>query len=72
MRNPSSDPVGRCTSCGKLCFRTRKEARHHHKKAHPGEKFAVYECGPYWHYGHKPYLIQRGVTSRHDYAQEMQ
>jgi hypothetical protein len=61
-------PVATCRSCGKLCFRTRKEAKTYQRRYLRADHLNVYKCGDYFHLGHMPYLIARGVVSSRDYA----
>jgi len=56
--------VGSCPKCGKQCFTSRKAARAHWRKRLPQEQMSVYQCGQYFHYGHMPYSVQRGLTPR--------
>ena len=64
MPKSQGGPVGTCPSCGKLRFITRKNCRAWSRKAHPGEAMQVYECEGYYHYGHSPYIVMRGVIAR--------
>lgn len=53
----------RCPTCGKLTFPTRKRARRHGRKAHPGERVLNgYRCPVvtgWWHYGHVSWAGRR-------------
>lgn len=64
MKSSHAAPVGECPTCGKLRFLSRKAARANARKAHPDQKMQVYECGEYYHYGHSPYIVMRGVIGR--------
>ena len=64
MRSAQAAPVGECPLDGKLRFLSRKAARAWMRKTHPGESMTVYECETYFHYGHAPYVVTRGVISR--------
>lgn len=57
-------PVGDCSTCGKLCFVSRKIAKNAAKRHHPEERLSVYRCGRYWHYGHLDYPVARGIKQR--------
>ena len=62
--------VGTCHTCGKLCFLTRKDARMYLRKSFPGEKMSIYPCGDYYHFGHTPWGIKRGITDRRSWNRE--
>jgi hypothetical protein len=66
MKSSEAAPVGVCGVCGKLSFLSRKAARANMRKVHPGESMQVYTCGIYFHYGHSPYVVSRGVISRNN------
>lgn len=55
-----------CTTCGKVCYLSRKAAKKVLKKKFHGEKMIAYQCGEYWHLGHEPYGIHRGFQRRAD------
>lgn len=63
-----NEPVGECKKCGKMCFPTRKAARHYKKKRFPQASMTIYKCGEYFHFGHTPYGIKRGITDRRSYS----
>lgn len=67
MAGSIDSSCGTCVACGKQCFLTRKGARSMGKKLYPGTNFTVYQCGEYWHYGHKVYSVARGFQDRKDY-----
>ena len=53
--------VGTCIQCGKVNFRTRKEARAAKRAIHPGEKMDTYQCfNDVWHYGHTDMWLPAG------------
>jgi hypothetical protein len=54
----------RCETCGKVRFRNRKAARARAKKLYPGDHMSTYKCGEYWHIGHIPWAVRRGVRAR--------
>jgi hypothetical protein len=45
--------IGRCATCGKVCYPTRAEARTVRRKQYPGADMAVYPCGDYYHVGNR-------------------
>lgn len=56
--SPRTRYIGICTTCGKKAFPTRKSARVALRDTHPELKASemnVYQCGQFWHYGHRPY-----------------
>lgn len=59
-------PLGRCSYCRKLCFKSRKLAKRYMLSHHPEGGMTVYPCegSEYYHYGHTPYLVKRGVKQR--------
>lgn len=59
-QHPLAEP---CPECGKHRYLTRKAARAARKR-HKKETLSVYLCGDYWHYGHTPWQIRRGVQAR--------
>lgn len=56
--------VGLCGVCGKQCYTSRKAAKEAAHRAHPQEKLSVYRCDKFFHYGHKPYVVTRGLAER--------
>lgn len=62
------EPIGKCATCGKLSFLTRKAAKRWARRHRPGEHFNEYKCGDYWHYGHVFAATLRGERSRHEVA----
>lgn len=56
----------RCPDCGKRRFNSRKAARKAARTIKPGEQMGVYRCGDYWHFGHTPYVVARGVIDRRE------
>lgn len=64
-----SEPVGRCPVCGKSRFFTKLAARRFARRVLPGETLNVYECGGFWHLGHLPSTVRRGMTARSELSQ---
>ena len=60
--------VGRCSECGKQCFRSRKAAKRHVAKLFPGDRMSIYTCGEFFHFGHTPYSVKNSMVSRNDYT----
>lgn len=64
--------VGFCPEpCGKARFVARADAKKCLKEMFAGESMTVYRCGldaQYFHIGHTPYLVKRGVQSRGETA----
>jgi len=59
--------LGTCRSHGKKLFRTRKVARHHARRIHPGAQLSPYPCTVHeglWHLGNLPEVIVRGWKAR--------
>ncbi len=57
--------VGRCSTCGKVCYPSRKAAKIAGRRLNMGsEPLSAYRCGDYWHLGHLPYEVRRGVIAR--------
>lgn len=67
MKENITLPVGTCTSCGKFCWTTKKNAKNGARRNHPNERLSVYECNGYWHYGHLDYPVLRGFKARGDF-----
>lgn len=61
---PLAEP---CTLCGKLRFRTRKAAKRALRRLQTSDSMSAYPCGDYWHIGHTPWAVRRGVVSRHEW-----
>lgn len=59
----SMSRFARCSTCGKWCYPTRKAARRAARAFHPGHPMRAYQCGDWWHYGHKPAWLIRGEVS---------
>lgn len=63
-------PVGTCDACGKNCFYTRKAARKWSKSRFPADTPRPYRCTtgdtPWWHVGHLPPAIRKGIYTRAD------
>lgn len=71
MRVPEGvAPIGRCSSCGKMTFPNRREARRAARKMPAREgRLNAYPC-PHrdegWHLGHLPPAVARGDQARSD------
>jgi hypothetical protein len=61
---PYVSPVGTCEECGKLKFTSRKLTRKYMHKRFPNQKFSVYRCGAYFHFGHTPWRVREGKKAR--------
>lgn len=61
-------PIGTCSDCGKLCFASRKKARQYMNQRFPQAKMSVYRCGAYFHFGHTPWAVKRGVVGRDEWT----
>lgn len=58
--------VGTCRTCGKRCYLTKRAAKSFARWRFPGEHMSAYRCGEYWHVGHLPPGVRRGVVKRSD------
>jgi hypothetical protein len=56
--------VGRCSTCGKLRFTSRKTAKKFMYSHFGKDRMTIYRCGGYYHFGHTPYRIRRGFSER--------
>lgn len=60
--------AGRCPTCGKIRWLSRKDAKLAAKRTLSqqgrGKKLNAYACGDYWHIGHPPPELGRGTTTR--------
>lgn len=59
--------IGTCQAHGKMLFSSRKRARLHGRRAHPGDRMSAYECDQIpdlWHYGHLHEAVVRGWLDR--------
>lgn len=59
--------AGQCPTCGKVRYLTkaaakRAIARHEHRDG----RLNAYRCGEFWHIGHLPRAIARGLATRDD------
>ena len=63
-----NNSVGKCATCGKQCFITRKAAKAFMNRKFPNEKMTTYRCGDYFHFGHTPYGIKRGIQDRREWS----
>ncbi|MEV6633901.1 hypothetical protein AB0M54_24430 [Actinoplanes sp. NPDC051470] len=63
----------RCEGCGKVSFVSRKDARRGARRAVDGERPRAYRCptSPYWHLGHLPEDVRRGVIDREEYVEKL-
>ena len=57
-------PIGTCPDCGKLRFTSRKKTKQYMHNRFPKERMSVYRCGAYFHFGHTPWGVKRGVQDR--------
>ena len=46
---PFRTHIGACSTCGKVSYETRRDARRAGKTFHPAQRPSVYRCGPLWH-----------------------
>lgn len=58
------DHIGLCEVCGKQCYGSRKAAKGAAHRNHPEEKLSIYRCNGFFHYGHKSYVVTRGLAER--------
>ena len=59
--------VGLCPDCGKRCYPSKADAKAATRQLpHRKGRLSVYQCGPYWHYGHLPKTIRTGDAGRDD------
>lgn len=59
--------AGECTSCGKLRFLTKAAAKRAASQLpHRQGRLNAYRCGDFWHIGHLPRAIARGLATRDD------
>jgi hypothetical protein len=60
--------IGHCDAHGKRLYASRKAAKRHARRAHPGANLSAYECdathGSYWHLGNLPQAVVSGQVSR--------
>lgn len=72
MRKPTRDVTGfvpggtPCPTCGKKQWYTRADAKAVAKKGHQGDSVNVYRCGEFFHIGHLPAAVRRGLSTRSD------
>ena len=61
-----SSYLATCEIHGKRLFETRKGARRHARRAHPGAHLSAYPCREtgMWHFGHLPYPVVCGEAGR--------
>lgn len=67
MKQVSYTFVKRCESCGKMCFTSRKAAKKYVTTHFRSDPQTVYRCDgnpEYFHFGHTPQLVARGVKRR--------
>lgn len=57
---------GPCPTCGKLRWPSRAAAKKAARQmtGRVGGRLTAYRCGDYWHLGHPPSLLVRGVVGR--------
>ena len=63
-RQPIADHIGTCPDCGKYRYVSKQAAKKTAKKLFPDDRLSPYRCGDYWHFGHLPYAVQRGINPR--------
>lgn len=51
-------PVDGCT---KIMYESRSDARRAARKFYPGDHLTAYECNGFWHFGHPPPKVIRGL-----------
>jgi len=59
--------IATCTTCGKRCYTSKavaKRVARSLKGDRSGGHLSAYRCGTYWHLGHLPSLVVRGVIGR--------
>jgi hypothetical protein len=56
--------VGKCVTCGKLRFKSRKAAKKYVILRFPNDRMSVYRCGNYFHFGHTPRAVNKGAKAR--------
>jgi hypothetical protein len=62
---PNSTSIWTCENCGKLCFRTRRDAKK--AAATVDRKCRVYRCpadDDFYHFGHLPTAVRMGDFDR--------
>lgn len=64
MARQADHGQGRCPACGKVRYRTRKEARAAGRRHLPGVHVSAYECNNFWHIGNLPRPIVEGLDGR--------
>lgn len=58
---------GRCGSCGKRIYLSRKEARYVARRQFPADRMQAYQCpvsGDWWHIGHIAPEVVSGEVSK--------
>lgn len=59
--------AGECATCGKLLFLSKAAAKRAARQMpHRDGRLNAYRCGNFWHIGHLPRAIARGLASRDD------
>lgn len=63
---PYKGPGATCPACGKERYLTRRQAKAAVKRmANLGNGHcSAYECGGFWHIGHMPRHVVRGIAAR--------
>jgi hypothetical protein len=56
--------MGKCDVCGKNKFESRKQAKQYIRRRFPKQHMSVYRCGNYYHFGHTPWKIKKGVNKK--------
>ena len=52
---------GKCDACGKIRFQSRADAKRRARQLFPGDHLTAYACGNWWHFGHPPASVVRGI-----------
>lgn len=61
--------AGRCPTCGKLRYLSRKTAKQDANRYRKRTgRMDTYRCGDFWHLGHLPSRVRRGEIARSDLA----
>lgn len=63
---PNVPRHGACPECGKVRYRSRKDARKVAREVYPGTHLSPYRCGEFWHLGNLPRAIINGYSDRRE------
>jgi len=69
MGRDRAENGGCCSTCGKVRYLSRKDAKAAHRRLHPGTPLHVYRCGDAYHLGHLPFVVERGQVDRRTHYQ---